>query len=276
MTAASRVPSFPVDGAPVSFIVDYDGTISLVDVTDEIVRRHCPTDEWVEKDVAYAEGRVGSRELTEWDLQVVPDDPAALLAEAAAFEQDAGFVDLVAVAERYGAAIEVVSDGMGFYVERRLERLGAGAVPVATNEARFGGVTPRATFPYGHPRCFVCGTCKRERVRGHQRDDRAVVMIGDGTSDRFGAAHADVVFAKDRLEAICRAAGWAYRSWTRLAEVAEWAAAAFEEGRLPRSRAAYPAWRSRHAPAPRAFICGPEVWGPDRLAPPRPASASSG
>ncbi len=62
--------------------------------------------------------------------------------------------------------------------------------------------TAALTFPYGHPACFVCGTCKRERVRAHEADGRVVVFIGDGSSDRYAAHHADIVWAKDRLLAL--------------------------------------------------------------------------
>jgi len=119
----------------------------------------------------------------------------------------------------------------------------------------------------------VCGTCKRERVRLHQQAGRVVVFVGDGTSDRFAAAHAEVVFAKDSLARMCEREGWQYHPWRRLDEVAGWLDAAFADGSLPAEAAALPAWRSRHAPAPRPFICGPEVWGPGRTTPgPGPGS----
>ncbi len=122
-------------------------------------------------------------------------------------------------------------------------------------------------FPYGHPRCFVCGTCKRERVRAHQSADRAVLFVGDGTSDRFAAAHADVVFAKGSLARICEAEGWAYQRWDTFAEVTDWLHRAFRDGRLPAHPGDLPRWRAEHAPGPRAFICGPEVWGEGRTTP---------
>ena len=36
------------------------------------------------------------------------------------------------------------------------------------------------------------------------------MFIGDGTSDRFAAAHADVAFAKESLARICEAEGWPF------------------------------------------------------------------
>jgi 2-hydroxy-3-keto-5-methylthiopentenyl-1-phosphate phosphatase len=161
----------------------------------------------------------------------------------------------------------VVSDGLGFYVRSNLAALGLDDVFVATNETIAGLGGAGMAFPFGHPSCFVCGTCKRERVRLHQAAGRVVVFIGDGTSDRFAAAHADVIFAKGSLERICRAEGWPYNRWSDFADVITHVDLMFHDGRLPASAADLAAWQAHHAPAPRAFICGPEVWGPGRTTP---------
>jgi 2-hydroxy-3-keto-5-methylthiopentenyl-1-phosphate phosphatase len=264
-------PVFPGTGAPVSFLVDYDGTIARLDVTDHLLERFAGDPTWRARDNEYVDGLVGSRELLAWDLTILTADVPTLEAEAAAQPHDETFHGFVAAVRGYGAAIEVFSDGLGFYVEPALERLGVGDLPIATNEARFpeasGDSTPELTFPYGHPRCFVCGTCKRERVLLHRAAGRAVVFIGDGISDRFAAAHADVVFAKASLARMFESEGWAYRPWDRFAEITDWVEAAFADGRLPATHEGLNDWRARHAPAPRAFICGPEVWGEGRTTP---------
>ncbi len=270
MTAAQLVPPGIGAGAPVSFLVDYDGTIARLDVTDHLLERFAADPTWRARDDEYVEGLVGSRELLAWDLTILGADEATLDAEAAAQPHDETFRDFVAAVRAHGAEIEVVSDGLGFYLQPALERLGTGDVPIATNLAHFpGGSGGRAVmdFPYGHPSCFVCGTCKRDRVLRHRATGRAVVFIGDGISDRFGAAHADVVFAKASLARMCETEGWSYEPWDRFAEITAWVEAAFADGRLPDSPEALPGWRARHAPAPRAFICGPEVWGEGRTTP---------
>jgi 2-hydroxy-3-keto-5-methylthiopentenyl-1-phosphate phosphatase len=268
VSRAPLVPQFPADAAPVSFLVDYDGTISLVDVGDELlVRFVADRATLAEKDRQYDEARLGSRELMLWDLSVLPEDAQLLRSTAASLPQDETFPRLVDVCRSHRAEIEVVSDGFGFHVEPNLARLGLEDLPVATNETRLDGPERGMTFPYGHPACFVCGTCKRERVRIRQLAGRVVVFVGDGTSDRFAAAHADVVFAKRSLARICAAEGWPFHSWDTFDEIAAWAERAFADGTLPASHEAMPEWRARHAPTQRPFICGPEVWGPGRTTP---------
>jgi 2-hydroxy-3-keto-5-methylthiopentenyl-1-phosphate phosphatase len=219
------------------------------------------------KDEDYDAGRVGSRELMRWDMDVLPADPQLLQRAAASMPQDESFPSFVAAVRKRGAQVEVVSDGLGFYIESNLAALGVTDVPVVTNrnELREGGAG--MSFPFGHPTCFVCGTCKRERVRLHQSAGRAVVFIGEGTSDRYGAAHADLVFARDSLETICRQQGWDYLGWHRFDDVLAQVEEAFADGRLPADGEDLHRWRATHARPPRPFICGPEVWGPNRTTP---------
>jgi hypothetical protein len=109
--------------------------------------------------------------------------------------------------------------------------------------------------------------------------------VGDGTSDRFAAAHADVIFAKGRLASLCAAEGWPSRPWQRLVDVATWLDDALLGGDLPLTAGAFGAWLAGRAIGtstaggatyPRPFICGPEVWGDDRSSPPATLPADTG
>jgi 2-hydroxy-3-keto-5-methylthiopentenyl-1-phosphate phosphatase len=271
MSQAARVPVFVPGGAPVSFLIDYDGTISRVDVGDALLERYfSDTALLAAKDADYDAGLIGSRELMQWDMAVLPDDARLLRSTAASLPHDETFVAFAAAVHEAGAALEIVSDGLGFYVESNLAQLDVGlaSLPMATNDNRVAG-PDGMSFPYGHPACFVCGTCKRERVRAHQAGGRVVVFVGDGTSDRYAAHHADVVFAKGSLERWCRLAGWPYRPWDRFSEIEAWTRAAFAGGELPRTAADLEPWHAMHGRPARDFICGPEVWGEWRTVPDR-------
>jgi 2-hydroxy-3-keto-5-methylthiopentenyl-1-phosphate phosphatase len=232
-----------------------------------MARHYSDQAELARLDRLYDEGKIGSRELMQWDMDVLPRDGDLLGREAAAMPQDPAFPDFVAAVRGRGAQIEIVSDGFGFYVESNLAAIGVRDVFIATNENRVGQGAAGMSFPFGHPSCFVCGTCKRERVRLHQAAGRVVVFIGDGTSDRFAAAHADMVFAKGSLASICAAEGWPAIEWDSFGDVLGEVDNAFADGRLPADADLLPEWRATREHAPRAFICGPEVWGPGRTTP---------
>jgi 2-hydroxy-3-keto-5-methylthiopentenyl-1-phosphate phosphatase len=263
MARAPHVPSLPSAGAPVSVLVDYDGTVSHQDVGDLLLERHVRDQALVRKmDRAYQDGMIGSRELMRWNMAALPHNAELLRREAAGIPQDATFVSFVAAVRAAGAAIEIVSDGLGFYVAPNLAQLDASLadIAVATNENALDG--PRGvSFPYGHPRCFVCGTCKRERVLAHAVGGRVVVFVGDGTSDRYAVHHADIVFAKGSLLAWGRETGRAFLAWDRFAEIEEWFRAAIADGQVPATPAELRVWRATHRPSAAGFICGPEAWG---------------
>jgi 2-hydroxy-3-keto-5-methylthiopentenyl-1-phosphate phosphatase len=268
----SRAPLVPVfsAGAPVSVLVDYDGTVSRRDIGDVLLAQNALVDQAVviARDADYDAGRAGSRELMQWDMDVLPGNAELLRSVAAAIPQDETFPSFVAAVRGAGAAIEIVSDGLGFYVASNLARLdpALAELPVATNENDVD-VSHRMSFPYGHPQCFVCGTCKRERVRAHEVGGRVVIFVGDGQSDRYAAHHADIVWAKDALLEWGRSTGRDFLAWDRFAEIEAWFGAALADGRLPATAADLPAWRATHRPLAPDFICGPEVWGPGRTVP---------
>ena len=269
MPRALLVPAFPA-GAPVSVLVDYDGTVSRWDVGTVLLAEHALVDAAVvaAKDADYDAGRAGSRELMQWDMDVLPRDGQLLRSVAAAVPQDETFVSFVAAVRAAGAALEIVSDGLGFYVASNLARLdpALAGLPVATNDTDVDG-DGRLTFPYGHPACFVCGTCKRERVRAHEAGGRVVVFVGDGSSDRYAAHHADIVWAKDGLLRWGQATGRDFRAWERFTEIEAWFVEALADGGIPASAADLPAWRATHRPLRPDFICGPEAWGEGRTEP---------
>jgi len=271
MSDAAHQPTFDAAGAPLSVLLDFDGTISLDDVGDTLLAGLVLDQALVRHmDELYIEGSKGSRELIAWDMEVLPHDPEMLLRVVDAQGLDESLVGLVEVVREAGGAVEVVSDGIGFHVGRMLAGLDLADLPIATNASVLGEGGAGVTFPYGHPTCPACGTCKRERIRAHRDAGRAVVFVGDGPSDRYAAHHADVVFAKSSLAAWCEVENIAYEPWERLSDVTEWVELALLDGRLPAAASAYESWAARVRPDVETFICGPEVWGEGRTVAPDP------
>jgi HAD superfamily phosphoserine phosphatase-like hydrolase len=260
-------------GAPVAVLLDYDGTISLRDVGDELMSLFVADQAAVaEMDARYVAGEVGSRALMGWDMEMLPDDPELLRAHAAQVPQDTGIVELVAWCRARAIPVEVVSDGLGFYVSSNLAVLGLGDLPVATNRNLVSGGAAGVSFPFGHPSCHVCGTCKRERVRAHQAAGRVVVFVGDGPSDRYAAWHADITFAKGSLRGWCESAGVAIEPWQRLDEVTAWLEDALASGTLPADAASVADWHAQRPERRPPYICGPEAGFSNAPGPMDPAS----
>jgi HAD superfamily phosphoserine phosphatase-like hydrolase len=242
-------------------LVDYDGTIALTDVSDTIMAENvgASAEVWEAWTAEWEAGLTGSRQMMERELSLLTVEPRVLVDIAERQPHDASFAPFVRSALAAGVPVEVVSDGYGFFIGPALERLGVPPIPIVTARTIFGEGPPTIEFPNGHPDCFVCGTCKRNRVLAHRAAGRRVVFVGDGESDRYAAAHADMVFAKRALVGICIRNGWPFRRWTEFAEVEAWVRSSLEAWREDAS--------SLPSPPAKAPYCGPEVWGPGRDAP---------
>ena len=255
----AAIPPLVPGRPPLAFLVDYDGTIALTDVSDTVMAEHVPG-AWEHEVAAYDAGAMGSRALMELEVAMIDTEAADLLATAAAQPHDPGFVPFVRRAQAAGIPVEIVSDGFGFFIDPALDALGVPELAVVTARTTFRGRRASIAFPNGHPACFVCGTCKRERVRAHQAAGRAVVFIGDGESDRYAAGYADVVWAKRSLVRICLEAGWPYNRWTEFAEIDDWLAGVLAD------------WEADPETLPtaaaRPLFCGPEAWGAGLTDPP--------
>jgi len=268
---APAVPALEPGAPPIAILVDYDGTIAQTDVSDVVMAEHVGGD-WETAAAAYDAGVLGSRRLMELEMALVDEDEAVLLATAAAQPHDPGFVTFVRRAQAAGIPVEVVSDGFGFFIRPALEALGVGELPIVTARTTFAGRRARIEWPNGNPRCFVCGTCKRDRVLAHRAAGRRVVFIGDGESDRYAAGYSDIVFAKRALVRICLEAGWPFRRWTEFNEIEAWLASTLEAWAADPGSLAGPAlgpWTAEGAgPSPRPIFCGPEPWGEGLVDPP--------
>jgi 2,3-diketo-5-methylthio-1-phosphopentane phosphatase len=268
--APVAVPPLEPGAPPLAILVDYDGTIALTDVGDTIMVEFVPPAIWDELEAAYEQGRMGSREIMTREMELLPPDPSAVMAIVGAQPHDPAFPGFVRRAHAAGIPVEIVSDGFGFFIAPAMERLGIrDLLTITTSRTTLGhdGIPAQIEFPNGHPTCFVCGTCKRQRVLAHQAAGRAVVFIGDGESDRYAAGYADFVFAKRALTRICEGYGWPYAPFDRFAELDAWLA-----GEVAAHAAGQPTVeRDDHA-----FFCGPEVWGPGLLSPPVPFAVPGG
>ena len=258
MTAAP-IPTLEHGQPPLALLIDYDGTISQVDVSEKVMYGLIG-DQVGAADQRYLDGEIGSRTFFIDEVALLSGDPDPVIEIAEAQPHDPDFPGFVRAAQALGIPVEVVSDGLGFFIEPALRRLGVPPVPIVTNRTTFDGRNAHIEFPNGNPDCLVCGTCKRQRVLAYQAAGRTVVFVGDGESDRYGAAYSDLIFAKDELATLCRRQRWPYEPWRDFAGLQDWL------------ETTVAAWRadptSLPTHTPRPFICGPELWGPGRTNPP--------
>ncbi len=206
-------------------LTDFDGTITRTDVAEALLEEFAPS-EWWEIEELHRARKIGTRESMARQFALVHAKPADLLRfvdEHAALDET--FREFAAYCRREGIHLEIVSEGLDFYVYHLLGKWGID-LPARTNRTILEDGRVRISYPYADPTCNLCGTCKLLRLFELRVQGYRVAYVGDGTSDLCPAVEADMVFAKDELAQLCREEGIPFIPYERFADVqgriAEW------------------------------------------------------
>ncbi len=177
----------------VRLFVDFDGTITLQDVGNDVFARFSGGRNQ-EAIGNYHGGRLSAHDLFLEEAALagaVSRDELDALIDA---EQiDGGFFRFLEFCRARGLEPCILSDGLDYYIDRILRRCGAPEVPRFANHLRLAGgeegrVTLALEFPAGNPDCGRCASCKRNIMLGRAGDDDVIVYVGEGYSDRCPAA----------------------------------------------------------------------------------------
>ena len=141
---------------------------------------------------------------------------------------DPGFAMLLDACAAHAAPVHIVSDGFDYCIERILGRPSLNLLArltgsqIVSSRLRPDGGRWRATFAHPPEACaHGCATCKPAAMERLNAAGAVTVFVGDGLSDRYAAACADIVFAKDTLAAYLRAGVIPYAPYDTLADVAD-------------------------------------------------------
>ncbi|MGI6596868.1 MAG: MtnX-like HAD-IB family phosphatase [bacterium] len=183
-----------------ALVSDFDGTASVKDVGDAIVKKFVGPNCWADVDrsisrqeltvkgayeIVYAKMSVSHQELNDFILQ---------------FELDPGFKTAAQLFADRGLPVLILSDGFDYYIDLILKRDGLQWLPRIANELKVDGMKPTPTFPHhGLLNCFHCGNCKTYHLQQLKAKGYKIAYFGDGHTDRCAAKSADLIFAKDYL-----------------------------------------------------------------------------
>ncbi len=114
-----------------------------------------------------------------------------------------GFPEFVETCRAKGFRLEIVSNGLDFYIRHILAGAGANDVDVHAAETRFlpDGLQVRYRRPNGRT---ADDAVKLGYVHYFQAEGNRVIYVGNGTSDLEAARQADVIFATGTLLRLCR------------------------------------------------------------------------
>lgn len=206
----------PLDLSSTTVFLDFDGTITQHDSGVHLLNRTVG-DRWRAVEDLWLSGAIGSRECLQRQWELIPNrDEQYLRRIVREVPLDPGFPALLQSLRTTGAGIVVLSDGYGFYAEEVCGRESLALVSNHIDWQNWSVIFPAISASCD---CPGCGTCKPAAIRAAQRDGRTTVLIGDGASDRLGAAVADRVFAAADLAAWCDSARIDYHPFASLVDV---------------------------------------------------------
>ena len=184
-------------------VCDFDGTISVTDVVDDLLDKFA-TPEWQVIERNWIEGRINARECLARQTALVRAQKHDLIRFFHSVMIDPAFSAFTEFCTAHHLSLSIVSDGFDLAIQQILTRHGLDPLVIVANHfEQRGNERWEVTFPYRADTCRAGGgVCKCMVANG---GGKPVILIGDGRSDICLARRADLVLAKGYLTEYCEA-----------------------------------------------------------------------
>ncbi len=203
---------------PLIVFLDFDNTITSLDVLDAVIGRFSIDQKWMVHEEAWKEGKIGSRQCLEEQLKSVRVTRANLTKYVKQIPLDPFFLKLLWILDHQRIPFMIVSDSFTFIIETILRHHGIRQAKVFANELKFAKDRLIPIFPFHSKECHRrCAHCKKIHILEHK--DKTTVYVGDGLSDVCPALESDIVFAKDSLASHLEAEGKSHTAFHDLGDV---------------------------------------------------------
>ncbi|MDB5328247.1 MAG: phosphoserine phosphatase [Phycisphaerales bacterium] len=221
-TPAARLPALQASAAEFEVWIDFDGTITQLDVLDELIRGFASSDRWRQTEARWMAGETGSFECLREEFEVLSVDEPTLAAFVATIPIDPGAGPLFSLLRTAGVPFTILSDGVDSFIRSVLERGALGTVAVRANQVSHRDRRLQLICPHRFNECESRAAhckCRSAELLAHPR--RLSIYIGDGRSDLCPARKADIVFAKGTLAQLLADEGRQFHRFDSLSEVAD-------------------------------------------------------
>jgi 2,3-diketo-5-methylthio-1-phosphopentane phosphatase len=206
-----------------NFIVffDFDNTITMIDVIDDMLERFSKDDEWKELEKRWQREEIGSRECLKGQVEGIRIRKNRLDKYLSTVKIDPYFKKLLRLFKSRGIPALIVSDNFDYMLKNILKRNNIPDIEVYCNKADFSGDKFNLAFPFANKKCGDCANCKKTHLLSRKRDGVRTVYIGDGRSDVCASRISDIVFAKDYLKELFKREGLPHIAIDSLKDVYE-------------------------------------------------------
>jgi len=180
---------------------DFDNTITVSDVFDNVVERFSGNDEWKRLEERWKKNEIGSRECLKGQVEGIRVVKKELDGYLTTIKLDPYFKKLVELLDSKSIRTVILSDNFDYILNTVLKAHGLDKTfEVYCNSIKFEGDRMVPSFPFANSKCGGCGHCKKTSLGKIASAGEMTFYIGDGLSDRCVSGEADMVFAKADLK----------------------------------------------------------------------------
>jgi 2-hydroxy-3-keto-5-methylthiopentenyl-1-phosphate phosphatase len=193
-------------------VTDFDGTLAVADVFDELCDRFAAPD-WRDFQRKFSSGELSMLGAVRWIFDGVRVGLAELRAYALTVGAlRAGASELFAAARAGHIEVVIASGGLDCYIHALLAEHLPHVRAIYCNRLTETERGLLFDFPTADLRCERCAVCKRLALCKHLDGSRRVMYCGDGSSDRCAVGVAPELFAVagSDLARYCRERGAAH------------------------------------------------------------------
>jgi 2,3-diketo-5-methylthio-1-phosphopentane phosphatase len=219
-----RLQSFRPIPRPASAQVwlDFDGTISKVDVLDKLIERFAANESWKLIEQRWQAGQIGSRECLQQEFALVRVTPAELNLFLSTIGVDPGLSELLQLLSEFNVPVSILSDGIDVFIHEILSRHGVEDLAVRSNTISHRGQRLKLRCPHSSSACESdAAHCKCASAATLGAAGRRNIYVGDGRSDLCPARKADLVFAKAALARSLAGEGIPFVPFVSLSDIAQ-------------------------------------------------------
>ena len=192
--------------------VDFDGTISFLDVGEAIFHEFGNQDKVNKIIKKLLADEISAKQcwisLCESIKKINTNSLNYFIDQ---LEIDPAFHDFIDFCNKNNIDFFVLSDGFDYYIERIFQRENFHKVKVYSNKLIISSENKLIpSFPFLDENCTSSANCKKNHIIANSSDDDYTIYIGDGNSDKYTVEYCDFIFAKDGLLKYCETNGITY------------------------------------------------------------------
>lgn len=189
----------------IKLFVDFDGTITVKDIGEEIFREFGETEmvNNIIKDLL--NDKISSRQCWDELCKAVPPIKKRELNDFIdKLDIDPAFIPFVEFCNDNKIELIVLSDGFDYYIDRIFSKTGLSGLKYYSNKLFVdeNGILT-AEYPHYDAGSPTSANCKKNHIINQSSDNDYTIYIGDGNSDKEAVQYCDFIFAKNGLLKFC-------------------------------------------------------------------------